>query len=542
MQFGTLGDAKRPAILFFHAMGVTGASSEPVAKNLQARYFCILPTSTVYCAGQKYVSKADEVRQVETFLRKKGVERLALVVASSIGADLAAAFLAATRLPVEHVFFDGGQFAQIGRGTRRVMTPFLYLAIKSLYWSKGKTLKKIMWCDDDAIKPYFIAAGKALTYGNLRRQLADSLENKPFPMLSEVLQAHCFFEFGGIEDHFKYRDAVMRAYPQGHFPVFEQMNHMQFQIQKSAGLWGHAGKHHRNGWPARPAFFAAGIRKEKVMKYPIKKNTVQETLVIPMYGRKMCSQLYPKIYRDETALRLIDQVDYDFSALEEKAKSIMHRFGFLEVAMRQSDLAWEVRDYLKTHPNAAVVNLGCGLDDTGRACDNGTCKIYNIDFPDVIAVRNALLPAGERETNIGCDLNDASWFSRIDASGGAVFFAAGVFYYFLTGQVKTLVCALAAAFPDGRIVFDAANRSAVKLMLKTWIRQAKIRDVGAYFAVADAKKELSTWSEKLSISSRGYMLGYQTLDDPSVSGFFRFLAKVGDGMMKMQIVRLDFQK
>lgn len=125
------------------------------------------------------------------------MERLALVVASSIGADLAVAFLAATRLPVEHVFFDGGQFAQIGRGTRRVMTPFLYLAIKSLYWSKGKTLKKIMWCDDDAIKPYFIAAGKALTYGNLRRQLADSLENKPFPVLPEVLQAHCFFEFGG---------------------------------------------------------------------------------------------------------------------------------------------------------------------------------------------------------------------------------------------------------------------------------------------------------------------------------------------------------
>ena len=236
MQFETLGDAKRPAILFFHAMGVTGASSEPVAKNLQARYFCILPTSTVYCAGQKYVSKADEVRQVEAFLRKKGVERLALVVASSIGADLAAAFLAATRLPVEHIFFDGGQFAQIGRGTRRVMTPFLYLAIKSLYWLKGKTLKKIMWCDDDAIKPYFIAAGKALTYGNLRRQLADSLENKPFPVLSEVLQAHCFFEFGGIEDHFKYRDAVMRAYPQGHFPVFEQMNHMQFQIQNSQGF------------------------------------------------------------------------------------------------------------------------------------------------------------------------------------------------------------------------------------------------------------------------------------------------------------------
>ena len=30
--------------MFFHAMGVTGESSEPVAKYLQDRYFCILPS------------------------------------------------------------------------------------------------------------------------------------------------------------------------------------------------------------------------------------------------------------------------------------------------------------------------------------------------------------------------------------------------------------------------------------------------------------------------------------------------------------------
>lgn len=181
MIFKTLGDPQAPAVLFFHAMGVTGGSSEPVAQHLQDKYFCILPTSTVYCAGQKYKSKADEVRQVEDFLRRQGVKSLALVVASSIGADLAMAFLTQTKLPVGHVFFDGGQFARIGQSTRRLMTPFLYLAIKSLYWSKGRTLKKLLWCDDASIKPYFIAAGRALTYGSLRRQLSDSLEDKPFP-------------------------------------------------------------------------------------------------------------------------------------------------------------------------------------------------------------------------------------------------------------------------------------------------------------------------------------------------------------------------
>ena len=278
------------------------------------------------------------------------------------------------------------------------------------------------------------------------------------------------------------------------------------------------------------------------MKYKIEKNTVKETLVIPLYGRKKCSELYPSLYRDETAVRLMDMIDYDFSVLEEKSKSVMQRFGFLEAAMRQNDLAIEVRDYLKTHPKAAVVNLGCGLDGTGRACDNGSCRIYNIDFPDVIDIRNELLPAGEREKNIGCDLKDTSWFEKIDASDGAVFFAAGVFYYFLREQVEALVGAMAKAFPGGKLVFDAANKKAVRLMLKTWIKDAEIKDVGAYFCVSDAKKELSGWADGMGVSSRGYMLGYNDLRDPSVSGFFRFLSKVGDGMMKMQIVRLDFRK
>ena len=236
MIFETMGIEHDPAVLFFHAMGVTGASSEPVARYLQANYFCILPTSTVYCAGQRYQSRSDEIRQVNQFLRERQVDRLAMVVASSIGADLATAFLAQTELPVEHAFFDGGQFAQIPRGTRRLMTPFLYLAIKSLAWSNGKTLKKILWCGDESIKPYFIAAGRALDYRSLSRQMMDSLQDVPFPALPEALQKNSFWEFGSAEEHFKYRDAVMRAYPHGSFPVFEGHNHMQYQIRDPEGF------------------------------------------------------------------------------------------------------------------------------------------------------------------------------------------------------------------------------------------------------------------------------------------------------------------
>ena len=164
-------------------------------------------------------------------------------------------------------------------------------------------------------------------------------------------------------------------------------------------------------------------------KYKIEKDSVQETLIIPLYGRRLCSQRFPGLYQDSTAAMLMEKVDYDFSPLERQANSLMQTFGALEVAMRQNDLAWEVRDYLNAHPRAAVINLGCGLDNTGRACDNGRCSIWNIDLPDVIKLRDRLLPPGEREKNLAFDLKDPRWMDavRADPDDGAVLFAAGVF-------------------------------------------------------------------------------------------------------------------
>ena len=276
------------------------------------------------------------------------------------------------------------------------------------------------------------------------------------------------------------------------------------------------------------------------MKTHIEQNSVQETLVIPLYGRKLCTDRFPDLFRDEKAVELIEKIDYDFSVLEKKSKSFAHRFGALEVAMRESDLMVEVKDYLKRHPKAAVVNLGCGLDQTAENCDNGECRIYNLDLPDVIAARNALLPETDRIRNVVCDLNDLSWFDRIDDREGAIFIAAGVFYYFKTEEIRTIFQAMEKRFPGGVLCFDAANKRAVKIMLKTWVKEAGITSIAEYFSVQDAPKELAPWFENATVTSRGYMLGYNDLKDKSVPAFFRFLAKIGDGFMKMQIVKIHF--
>ncbi len=34
-----------------------------------------------------------------------------------------------------------------------------------------------------------------------------------------------------------------------------------------------------------------------MQKYHIEKNTVQETLIIPLYGRKVCSDRFPHLFK-----------------------------------------------------------------------------------------------------------------------------------------------------------------------------------------------------------------------------------------------------
>lgn len=277
------------------------------------------------------------------------------------------------------------------------------------------------------------------------------------------------------------------------------------------------------------------------MKCHIEKNTVQETLVIPMFGRLVCSERFPALFSDPEAKRICDSLDYDFAEKRRKMESPAGLFGALEVAQRQYDLRCEVEAYLKDHPRAAVVNLGCGLDDTFHKCDNGLCRGWNIDFPDVIEVRNQLLPAIDRETNLACDLNDYSWMEKIDASDGAVFFAAGVFYYFKTEAVRRLFDAMARRFPGGALAFDACNARGAKLMRKTWLKEAGITDVDAFFSLED-EGELRGWSDRFAaVTAKSYMRGYRDIYR-DVSLFHRLMIRFCDSLVNMKIVKIMFKE
>ena len=274
-------------------------------------------------------------------------------------------------------------------------------------------------------------------------------------------------------------------------------------------------------------------------KYHIENNTVQETLIIPLYGRKVCSERFPNLFKDLEAERLCSMLDYDFEKKGKKMETTAGLFGALEVAQRQYDISCEVKDFLIDHPKAAVVNLGCGLDDTFHKCDNGTCYGYNIDMPDVIAVRNDILQERDREKNLAYNLNDFKWMDEIDSDNGVIFFATGVFYYFKTEDVKKLFCEVAKRFSGGILVFDSCNKRGAKMMTRTWLKEAGIKDVQAFFSLEN-EKELLNWSNDFkSITSKSYMRGYRDIYN-QVSGIHKLMIRFCDSFVKMLIVKIQF--
>ncbi len=177
--------------------------------------------------------------------------------------------------------------------------------------------------------------------------------------------------------------------------------------------------------------------------------------------------------------------------------------------MRQYDFACEIREYLKDHPRAAIVELGAGLSCLRRQLKNESNPWINIDFPDVIACREKYIPAGRLEKNIAGDITDHKCFDEIpfEKENGVIFLAAGVLHYLPYDAVTELIAAMAERFPGGLFVFDFISRKGMSGG-NAQIRMTK-NAARMEFSMEDAEKELTAMSSKVSkVIAKSYLEGY----------------------------------
>ncbi len=76
-------------------------------------------------------------------------------------------------------------------------------------------------------------------------------------------------------------------------------------------------------------------------------------------------------------------------------------------------------------------------------------------------------------------------------------------------------------------------------MRKTWLKEAGITDVNAFFSLED-EAELRGWSNRFSsVTARSYMRGYRDIYK-NVGLFHKLMIRFCDGLVRMKIVRIVF--
>ena len=181
---------------------------------------------------------------------------------------------------------------------------------------------------------------------------------------------------------------------------------------------------------------------------------VAETLLIPLYNRAMESQRPDAIMKDEKAVALVAQMSYDFDQVR---KVRMLEGNKVARIMLTREMDRYAGDFLRRHPQAAVVHLGCGLDSRFERVDNGRVEWFDLDLPEVIRLRRQFTgDEKERYHLLSYSVLEEAWLEAVKAEPPrpCLFMAENVLVYFTEAQVKMLVLRLREHFPGAELVFD----------------------------------------------------------------------------------------
>ena len=206
--------------------------------------------------------------------------------------------------------------------------------------------------------------------------------------------------------------------------------------------------------------------KDMDQKIKINRGTVQETLLLPLWGRAYEAQKSTPRLTDKKAVEMMTAIDYDFSDIE-KTQS-MSQPGWVARSLHTDRMALE---FIKKHPRATIVNIGCGLDTTFSRIDNGNIMFYELDLPDVIDLRSHFYEDSERHISIASSFLDTDWFEKIEVRDGLLFLAGGVLYYFEEEQIKAFFINVADYFGTCDFYFDSLSPLGMKIAKKQVLKK-----------------------------------------------------------------------
>lgn len=271
-----------------------------------------------------------------------------------------------------------------------------------------------------------------------------------------------------------------------------------------------------------------------VSKLKVNLQNVHETLLLPLWGRAEAAKMKNPVLNDEKAKELINQIDYDFSKFHSKIR----KFEILTLAIRAKELDSIILKFISIHPEATIINIGAGLDTTFYRVNNGRIKWYDLDIPEVITLRNALLPQTLPLKSIPKSMFDESFLDDIEhPKDGILFFVSGVLIYFAEEEVKNFFKMLASRFPGGEIAFDTMTLGGVSIASRT-VRNSGIQGAVMKWGISDVKR-MEQWNLGLKLLEH-YPIYSKTTIFRSWGVTVRFLMKISDSFSMINLNHMKF--
>ena len=239
------------------------------------------------------------------------------------------------------------------------------------------------------------------------------------------------------------------------------------------------------------------------------------TLWLPLLARARENQQPDPLLVDRRAAFIVDGLrEYEqFQADFQDMDRVADRFLQLSQLIRAKCIDDEVRLFLARFPRATIVNIGAGLDTTFDRLDNGKLTWYDLDFPEVIAIRRRYIPETPRSRYIASSVLDLSWCDQIgDGSHGLLFIACGVLFFLEEGQAKALFQELAGRFPGSEIVFDGMSRVFMAIANRTVLRRTAMGSQAAMRWPTPAARTIARWDPRIGVIAEYPMFSRIRLD------------------------------
>jgi O-methyltransferase involved in polyketide biosynthesis len=188
--------------------------------------------------------------------------------------------------------------------------------------------------------------------------------------------------------------------------------------------------------------------------------SVEWTNLVTLYFRAYESRSPKPILGDRAAADAVDRIDYDFARIHRATQPWANQFL---VALRAKMLDDRATDFLRRHPDAVVLHLGCGLDTRAFRIAASTVQWFDLDQPGVIALRRRLYDETASYRMIGSSVTDPGWLDQIPVGRPTLVVAEGLLMYLPEAEVRALLGRLTDRFDTGELLFDTVPPSAARL-------------------------------------------------------------------------------